>query len=185
MRGVFQEPYSLAMILKDHATKLAGWKVEIVGTDISHTILERAKEGVYTQFEVQRGLPAKYLVQYFKKENDLWMISDELKRMVSYRFYNLLDSPVALGTFDIVYCRNVLIYFDPPTKTKVLDGMAKIMVPNGFLILGAAETIFGLTDSFVTEPNRSGVYRKGGATAQPAPIAGSPAVGAAAVAARA
>lgn len=163
-----QEPYSLAMILKDHAAKIEGWKIDIVGTDISHTILNRAKEGSYTQFEVQRGLPAKYLVQYFTKDNDLWLISDELKKMVSFRFFNLLNDPVALGMFDIVFCRNVLIYFDPQTKSGVLDRIAKLMTPNGFLTLGAAETIFGLTDAFTTEPERSGVYRKVAGKSQPA-----------------
>jgi len=166
-----QEPYSLAMILRDFAPKLEGWKVDIVGTDISHTILERAKEGVYTQFEVQRGLPAKYLVQHFTKDNDLWLISDELKKMVSFRFFNLLNDPVALGTFDIVFCRNVLIYFDPETKTGVLDGIAKSLASDGFLILGAAETIFGLTQAFATEPDRSGVYRKVSAECRPAAVA--------------
>lgn len=155
-----QEPYSLAMILRDFAAQMEGWKIDIVGTDISHTILARAKEGIYTQFEVQRGLPAKYLVQYFAKDNDLWKISDDLKKMVSFRHFNLLESPAIMGTFDIVFCRNVLIYFDPETKSKVLAGIATQMVNDGFLILGAAETIFGLTNAFATEPNRSGVYRK-------------------------
>lgn len=164
-----QEPYSLAMILKDNAAKMAGWNIDIVGTDISHTILDRAKDGAYTQFEVQRGLPAKYLVQHFKKENDLWLIADELKQMVNYRFFNLLEDPVVLGTFDIVFCRNVLIYFDPETKTKVLDGISKSMASGGFLSLGAAETIFGLTNAFKSEPDRSGVYRK--APSEPNPVA--------------
>lgn len=180
-----QEPYSLAMILRDHAAKLDGWKVEIVGTDISHTILDRAKEGAYTQFEVQRGLPAKYLVQYFKKDNDLWLISDELKQMVSYRFFNLLDDPVTLGTFDIVFCRNVLIYFNPETKTKVLDGIARQMSPNGFLSLGAAETIFGLTKSFASEADRSGVYRKVSDQPNPASVGKVSATAAPALAAQA
>ncbi len=180
-----QEPYSLGMILKDHAAKMEGWKIDIIGTDISHTILDRAKEGAYTQFEVQRGLPAKYLVQYFKKENDLWVISDDLKQMVDYRFFNLLDDPTSLGTFDIVFCRNVLIYFDPETKSKVLDGINKSMTPNGFLILGAAETIFGLSDAFSTEPERSGVYRKASAGSAPAAVNKTPAADAPAVAAQA
>ncbi len=180
-----QEPYSLGMILKDHAAKMEGWKIDIIGTDISHTILDRAKEGAYTQFEVQRGLPAKYLVQYFKKENDLWMVSDDLKQMVDYRFFNLLDDPTSLGTFDIVFCRNVLIYFDPETKSKVLDGINKSMTPNGFLILGAAETIFGLSDAFSTEPERSGVYRKASAGSAPAAVNKTPAADAPAVAAQA
>ena len=180
-----QEPYSLAMILKDHAAKMADWKIEIIGTDISHTILERAQEGSYTQFEVQRGLPAKYLVQYFKKDNDLWKISDELKKMVSYKFFNLLDNCATLGVFDIVFCRNVLIYFDPQTKTKVLDSIAKTMTPGGFLSLGAAETIFGLTKAFTTEPGRNGVYRKVSGTSEPAPVKNAPAAAGPALAAQA
>ncbi len=159
-----QEPYSLAMILRDFAAKMEGWKIDIIGTDISHTILDRARDGSYTQFEVQRGLPAKYLVQYFEKDNDLWRISDDLKKMVDFRFFNLLDSPAVLGMFDIVFCRNVLIYFDPETKTAVLDGIAKAMESDGFLTLGAAETIFGLSDAFETEPGRNGVYRKSSGT---------------------
>ena len=154
------------MILKDYAAKMDGWNIDIIGTDISDAILDRAKDGSYTQFEVQRGLPAKYLVQYFKKENNLWLISDELKQMVTYRFFNLLDNPESLGTFDIVFCRNVLIYFDPETKTKVLDSVAKSMAPGGFLTLGAAETIFGLSDAFTTEPGRNGVYRNASNTAK-------------------
>ena len=180
-----QEPYSLAMILKDFAAKMDGWKIDIVGTDISHTILERAQKGSYTQFEVQRGLPAKYLVKYFHKENDSWMIADELKKMVAYRLFNLLDSSAALGTFDAVFCRNVLIYFDPATKTRVLDTIAESLTPSGFLILGAAETIFGISNKFAIEPERSGVYRK--ASGEPAAVArtAAPAASAPALAARA
>lgn len=180
-----QEPYSLAMILKDHAAKMAGWKIDIIGTDISHTILERAREGSYTQFEVQRGLPAKYLVQYFKKDNDLWTVADELKEMVTYKFFNLLENPIALGTFDIVFCRNVLIYFDPETKTKVLDGIANSMTASGFLTLGAAETIFGLSDAFKTETGRNGVYRKASSESDSIPLAKAPAASAAKLAVQA
>ena len=180
-----QEPYSLAMILKDQAAKMDGWTIDIIGTDISHTILDRAKEGIYTQFEVQRGLPAKYLVQYFQKDNDLWVVSDELKQMVDYRYFNLLDNPATLGTFDIIFCRNVLIYFDPETKTKVLDSVAKSMAPNGFLTLGAAETIFGLSDAFTTEPERIGVYRKASADPRPATVDKASAADAPTVAAQA
>ena len=180
-----QEPYSLAMILKDSAAKMQGWKIDIIGTDISHNILTRAKEGIYTQFEVQRGLPAKYLVQYFKKDNDLWMIADELKQMITYKYFNLLDNPISLGTFDIVFCRNVLIYFDPELKTKVLDGIAGAMAAEGFLTLGAAETIFGLSDAFKTEPNRSGVYRKVSGDSKPVAAPVKPTAATAALAAQA
>jgi len=103
-----QEAYSLAMILKEEKAKLAGWSIEIVGTDISSEILDRAKQGVYSQFEVQRGLPIQLLVKYFQQKGDKWQISDELRRMVTYREFNLLGDLGGLGKFDIVFCRNVL-----------------------------------------------------------------------------
>lgn len=153
-----QEPYSLAMILKEAGAQLAGWRFEIIGTDLSRDVLDRAKTGLYSQFEVQRGLPIQMLVKYFKKHNELWQIDEAIRAMVHYREFNLLDSPAALGKFDVVYCRNVLIYFDQPTKAKVLDGIAKQMTPDGFLYLGGAETVIGVTQSFTPNEHR-GVYQ--------------------------
>ncbi|MEM7652291.1 MAG: protein-glutamate O-methyltransferase CheR, partial [Pseudomonadota bacterium] len=115
-----QEPYSLAMILKELGPKVAGWTFEIVATDLSAQMVRRAKEGVYTQFEVQRGLPITMLVKYFKQEGDKWRITDDIRRMVTYREFNLLGDYSGLGQFDIVFCRNVLIYFDQTTKGEVL-----------------------------------------------------------------
>jgi|TARA_R110002072_G_scaffold727_17_gene5357 chemotaxis protein methyltransferase CheR len=153
-----QEPYSLAMILKEQAAKLAGWRIEIVATDLSTDILDKAKSGVYTQFEVQRGLPITLLMKYFKQEGDRWIISDEIKSMVNYRVFNLLESPAGMGTFDVVFLRNVLIYFDQPTKTKVLEAVANQMREDGNLYLGGAETVLGVTSKFSMIQGERGLY---------------------------
>ncbi|GAB4377108.1 MAG: chemotaxis protein CheR [Kiloniellaceae bacterium] len=154
-----QEPYTLAMILKEEAARLAGWRIEIVATDLSTEILNKAKEGLYSQFEVQRGLPITLLMKYFTQEGEKWRISEEIRRMVTYKPFNLLDNPSALGNFDVVFCRNVLIYFDQQTKGKVLSRIAQIMPADGYLYLGGAETVLGISDSFEVVPGQRGVYR--------------------------
>jgi chemotaxis protein methyltransferase CheR len=154
-----QEPYSLAILLKEADRKLAGWRTEIVGTDISLEILARAKEGKYTQFEVQRGLPIQLLVKYFDKQGEHWSIKPEIRNAVSYREFNLLDSLAPLGKFDVVFCRNVLIYFDQPTKKVVLEKIAAQMPPDGILFLGGAETVLGITDKFEPVPGKRGIYK--------------------------
>lgn len=153
-----QEPYTLAMLLKESEAKLAGWRVEVVATDLSTEILDKAKEGMYSQFEVQRGLPITLLVKYFKQNGDRWQIHESIRKMVSFRPFNLLDNPAPLGKFDVVFCRNVLIYFDAPTKTKVLDGIADLMPKDGFLYLGGAETVLGTSNRFKLVPGQRGVY---------------------------
>ncbi|WP_075215309.1 CheR family methyltransferase [Mongoliimonas terrestris] len=153
-----QEPYSIAMCLKEMGPKLAGWRVEIIGTDISNEVLDRAKAGVYTQFEVQRGLPIQNLLKYFTQTGDQWTISAELRSMVQWRKFNLLDSFASLGQFDIVFCRNVLIYFDQPTKADILNRIGKAMAPDGYMVLGAAETVVGLSDAFKPVADRRGLY---------------------------
>jgi len=155
-----QEPYSLAIMLKEQAEALRGWKIEIVATDLDREILDRAKAGMYSQFEVQRGLPIQLLVKYFKKQDQLWQIDASLRAMVQFREFNLLNDPRPLGQFDMVYCRNVLIYFDPPTKGRVLDGIAGLMPHDGFLYLGGAETVLGVSNRFAAIPNERGVYRR-------------------------
>lgn len=153
-----QEPYSLAMLLAEQKAALSGWRVEILGTDISSEVLLRAKAGLYTQFEVQRGLPIQLLVKYFKKEGDQWRIAPEIRSMVQYREYNLLESFAGLGRFDVVYCRNVLIYFDQATKADVLERIAGLMPDDGMMFLGAAETVLGLTSRFRPVKDRRGLY---------------------------
>jgi chemotaxis protein methyltransferase CheR len=160
-----QEPYSLAMILSEMAAQLNGWKIEIVGTDLSSEILNRAKEGMYSQFEVQRGLPITMLVKYFAQIGDRWQINAKIRGMVQYKEFNLLQDPMPLGRFDVVFCRNVLIYFDQPTKTRVLNSVAKLMPEDGFLFLGGAETVLGITDKFQMVPGQRGVYGVASASA--------------------
>jgi chemotaxis protein methyltransferase CheR len=153
-----QEAYSLAMIVAESTGMLGGRKVEIVGTDIARDQLARAREGVYTQFEVQRGLPVQMLMRYFRKEDPNWRIVETIRAMAQFREFNLLSDLRALGRFDIVFCRNVLIYFDQPTKTRVLEAIAGLMPPDGLLYLGGAETVLGITTRFAPMPNERGVY---------------------------
>jgi len=153
-----QEPYSLAMILKEEAARLNGWRTEIVGTDLSEDVLKKARSGAYSQFEVQRGMPMTLLVKYFKKQDENWVIDPTIKSMVQYKPWNLLKDLRGLGTFDVVFCRNVLIYFDQPTKTKVLNAISQIMTDDGVLYLGGAETVLGISDAFRPVPGQRGVY---------------------------
>ena len=153
-----QEPYTLSMILKEEGARLAGWKIDIIATDIAREIIERAKQGIYTQFEVQRGLPIQMLMKYFKQNGDKWQINQDVRNSVQYREFNLLNDPRVLGTFDVVFCRNVLIYFDQGTKGGVLNRIARTMEPDGVLYLGGAETVIGICDAFAPLPGERGVY---------------------------
>ena len=157
-----QESYSLAILLKEAAAKLAGWRTEIVGTDISKEILARAQQGQYSQFEVQRGLPVTLLVKYFQKEGEYWQIKPEMKEMVSYREFNLLNDFAPLGKFDVVFCRNVLIYFDQETKKNILERIAALLPPDGVIFLGGAETVLGITDKLEPVPGQRGIYKLSG-----------------------
>jgi chemotaxis protein methyltransferase CheR len=163
-----QEPYSLAICIKEMAGQLAGWRIEIIATDLSLEVLEKAKAGIYSQFEVQRGLPIALLVKYFTQVGEMWQISPETRAMVQYRPLNLLQNFASLGKFDIVFCRNVLIYFDQPTKIDVLERIARMLETDGYLVLGAAETVVGLTESFKPVADRRGLYAPSRAT-KPAP----------------
>ena len=153
-----QEPYSLAMMLKDSFPILGGWKVEIVATDLSPSVLEKARLGIYSTFEVQRGLPIQMLVKHFDQQEPNWQIKQELRKTVTFRALNLLEDFSALGQFDVVLCRNVLIYFDQPTKTRILGAIARRIVNDGVLLLGGAESVFGLSDAFVGQTGLKGVY---------------------------
>ena len=153
-----QEPYSLAMILKDMGAALAGWRVEIVATDLSQEVLEKCKSGIYSQFEVQRGLPIQKLVTHFKQVGESWQISPEIRAMVNFRQLNLLHDFSSLGVFDVIFCRNVLIYFDQQTKAAIFSRLLKVNEPDGYLFLGAAETVVGLTDAYRPCPQRRGLY---------------------------
>jgi chemotaxis protein methyltransferase CheR len=155
-----QEPYSLGICLKEAQAKMPGWRTRILGTDLSAEVLDKAKAGLYSQFEVQRGLPIQMLLKYFEQKGDLWQINAGLRAMIEWRKFNLLDSFSMLGEFDIIFCRNVLIYFDQPTKTEILDRMAKSMPEDGYLVLGAAETVVGLTSALVPVGGKRGLFQR-------------------------
>ncbi|SHK81591.1 MCP methyltransferase, CheR-type [Bradyrhizobium lablabi] len=171
-----QEPYSLAMCLKEMGAAIAGFRVEILATDLSQEVLEKSRAGIYSQFEVQRGLPIQLLVKYFKQTGELWQINPDIRAMVAHRQLNLLHDFSPLGVFDVIFCRNVLIYFDQDTKINIFNRLAKATEPDGFLALGAAETVVGLTEAFKPYPERRGLYRPNVVRAAPARI---PAVAAA------
>lgn len=154
-----QEAYSLAITTKEQPDKMAGWQIEIFGTDISTEVLEKAKSGLYSQFEVQRGVPAALLVKYFKQTGTMWQVDSALKAMVKFQQFNLLNDFRPLGTFDVVFCRNVLIYFDVETKKDILERISKQMTPDAYLILGGAETIVGVTSLYKPVPGRRGLYQ--------------------------
>ena len=154
-----QEPYSVAMTVLD-SPALAGFDVSIVATDLSDEMLIKAGRGEYSQLEVNRGLPASLLVRHFQREGLNWRISPELRAKVDFRRLNLLQPYASLGRFDIVFMRNVLIYFDQPTKQDILRRVRQVTAPDGYLFLGAAEMTRGLDDQWEREPvGRSALYR--------------------------
>jgi chemotaxis protein methyltransferase CheR len=153
-----QEAYSLAMLVAESRMMLGNRTVEILGTDIAREPLARARAGAYTQFEIQRGLPMQMLVKYFRKEGLQWQLADAIRAMVGFREWNLLGDLRPLGQFDVVFCRNVLIYFDQGTKTRVLEAIARQLAPDGLLYLGGAETVLGITDRLVPSGSDYGVY---------------------------
>ena len=160
-----QEPYSLAICVREAAQLLKDWRVEIVATDISGEVLEKAKVGVYSQFEVQRGLPIKHLVKYFKKAGEMWQIDASIRAMISYRELNLLLDFKSLGAFDVIFCRNVLIYFEQNLKTQILNRISQMMPNDGYLFLGGTETVIGLETKFGPMAGERGIYTLSGETA--------------------
>ena len=168
-----QEPYSLAMCLKEMNAALSGWRVEILATDLSQDVLEKSKAGIYSQFEVQRGLSIQMLVKYFKQTGELWQINADMRAMVHHRQLNLLHDFSQLGAFDVIFCRNVLIYFDQDRKVNIFNRLARATEPDGFLVLGAAETVVGLTDAFRPFSERRGLYRPNPLLAAPGKALGS------------
>jgi len=161
-----QEPYSIAMLLKETAA-LSGWRTEIIATDLSQAVLEKSKAGLFSQFEVQRGLPIQMLVKYFKQEGEFWQVNADIRAMVQHKQLNLLQDFSHLGTFDVIFCRNVLIYFDQPTKASIFERMSRMIEPDGVLMLGAAESVVGITDTFKPYPDRRGMYCLNAARAAP------------------
>lgn len=160
-----QEPYSLAMILDELSHKTPGWRVELVATDLAEAQLTKARSATYTQFEVQRGLSTAYLLRYFTQHGDSWQAIDSLRNKVQFRQYNLLSDFAALGRFDVIFCRNVLIYFDVATKSDILKRMGRILAPDGALFLGASESVIGLGTDFVPDSEHRAFHTRVGAAA--------------------
>ena len=156
-----QEPYSLAMQLQDWLLVHAGWSVRMTATDISEEMLTRARAGRYSQLEINRGLPASMLVRHFDRVGTEWQVKEPLRRMVDYRYLNLATRfPPGMGPYDVVFCRNVLIYFDAATKKSILEGIRRVMRPDGYLFLGGAETTLNLDDAFErVQVDRATCYR--------------------------
>ena len=159
-----QEPYSVAMVLQEFIA-LSGWRLEIVATDMSDPILAKARSGLYSDFEARRGLSESRLKRWFKPEGHSWRIDPSLQQMVSFRSHNLLHGVAGMGQFDIIMCRNVLIYFDVDQKRAILSDLARSMPGDGCLFLGSAETVIGLTTEFELTPGARGLYRRVGAAA--------------------
>lgn len=148
-----QEAYSVAMLLADMGVQMSGVRVDLVATDFASHALNRARRALFTQIEVQRGLPERFLRQFFISTPDGYRLADDIRRRVAFRELNLLESFRSLGQFDVILCRNVLIYFDTMTKKDVLDRLAASLTPGGYLFLGATETAFGLTERVVRIPD--------------------------------
>jgi chemotaxis protein methyltransferase CheR len=154
-----QEPYSIAMLLKEMTALFTGWRIEIVATDLSQAVLEKSKAGLFSQFEVQRGLPIQLLVKHFVQKGELWQLNADIRGMVQHRQLNLLQDISHLGTFDVIFCRNVLIYFDQQTKAGIFGKISRMLEPDGVLALGAAESVVGITNLFRPYPDRRGLYQ--------------------------
>lgn len=155
-----QEPYSLSILMEEAGAKLNGWTIELLASDLSGRALGRAKDGIYSQFEVQRGLDTPRLLSWFRKDGDKWQIDERIRSRVRFSRHNLLHPAGHMGKFDIIFARNVLMYFETPTKTKVLKELHAHLAPHGLLVLGAAETVFGNQDLFAVQEGCHGFYTR-------------------------
>jgi chemotaxis protein methyltransferase CheR len=165
-----QEPYSLAMLAAEAQGLLRGRRVEIIATDLAEAPLAKARAGIYSAFEVQRGLPENLLQRYFRACGAQWELADALRTAVTFKPFNLLNDYGQLGTFDIIFCRNVLIYFDVHRKADILSRFSRVLAPDGYLVLGSSENILARNSGFSPSLGTSGVFQPSGAmAATPAP----------------
>lgn len=154
-----QEPYSLAMVI-DEIAQFADWEIQILATDVSADAIERAETGLFSEAEVQRGLPLRLLGKYFRKESSGWRLADELRHRVQFGVFNLMDCFTNLGMFDVIFCRNVLMYLEAAAKSDILERLADTLEEDGYLVLGAAETVLGARNSFTMLPSLHGISVK-------------------------
>jgi chemotaxis protein methyltransferase CheR len=155
-----QEAYSLAMLFAEDAPQWAGWTIDIAGTDVSSAVVDRARSGTYTQFEVQRGLGINQTIRWFEETADGWRVVEDLRRKVRFQVHNLLEPPPHPGEFDIVLCRNVLLYLTVEKRTLAFERIATAMASDGWLMLGAGETVIGQTNRFGADVAARGLYRR-------------------------
>ena len=155
-----QEPYSIALLIRDHFPLLAGWNISLLASDLSRQVLEKAREGRFNQIEVNRGLPATLLVKYFDQHGTDWQLKPAIRGMVDFQEMNLAQAWPVLPRMDLVLIRNVMIYFDVETKKSILSRLTRVLKPDGYLLLGGAETTFNLSDSYRrVETLKSGFYQ--------------------------
>lgn len=155
-----QEAYSIAMVVRECLEKIPDWHFEIVGTDIADHVLQQASSGCYNNFEIQRGLSMSAILHNFRQTPEGWVVHDDLRRMVKFHKFNLLDNPARLGTFDVVFCRNVLIYFNADRKLQVLKGLHSVLPDDGYLLLGSCENAFTDRSQFAPVAEMHGVYTR-------------------------
>lgn len=154
-----QEPYSLAMLFAEEALKWQGWTIDILGTDVSGAMVDRARAGTYTQFEVQRGLGITQMIRWFSECEEGWRAAEALRRQVRFQIHNILEPAPNPGQFDIILCRNVLLYLSPEKRTAAFERLASALAPDGALMLGAGETVIGQTTRFAADRETRGLYR--------------------------
>lgn len=154
-----QEVYSIAMLFAEQAERWQGWTIDILGTDVSHRAINAARSGLYSQFEVQRGLGVAQMLRFFEETPSGWQVCESVRRLVRFRQHNVLSTPhPGRLPFDLVLCRNVLLYFDRDTRSTAFDRLASAVMPDGFLMLGAGETVVGQTDRFVPTARRASFF---------------------------
>lgn len=151
-----QEAYSLAIMFQEDDSRWAGWNVDIAATDVSEDAINRARRGRYSQFEIQRGLPVRTMLQWFAQKDDEWIVDTRLRRKIRFAVHNLLRPPP--GQFDVILCRNVLMYFAPVVRRAVFDRLHEALAPDGVLMLGAGETVIGQTERFTADSSLRGLY---------------------------
>ena len=155
-----QEVYSLAMLFAENTDQWRGWTIDVLGTDVSSAVIDRARKGVYSQFEVQRGLGINQTIRWFEECDDGWRAVEDLRRGARFQVHNLLEAPPHPGGFDIVLCRNVLLYLTAEKRRLAFDRLASAVAPDGWLMLGAGETVIGQTDRFGSDIEARGLYRR-------------------------
>lgn len=164
-----QELLSLAMMLSEQEQRWAGWTFDLVGTDVSESVIEMARKGVYSQFQIQRGLGVAQMLKWFREVPEGWQVDDRLKRMVRFEVRNLLEPAPGQQRFDLILCRNVLLYFEGPTRARAFERLSGSLSDDGWLMLGAGETVIGQTDRFVPAAGMSGLYTRSDGTSAATP----------------